>query len=196
MNFLAHQFLSFHNRELQIGNLYGELVRAKDYIGYKDGIQKGILLHRSIDSFTDSNKTVKNSTALFHKKYGKFAPVIVDVLYDYLLIKNWKKYTDEPFEVFVENCYKLFEQEFNAFSDGLKYIVKHLLEYDWFHKYSNYDGIQETLEGISQRSKFKNNIGEAVKELMLYETQLDTDFNQFFPYLIKHCKDFIKNYDK
>lgn len=193
MNFLAHQFLSFHNPELQIGNLYGEIVRVKDYLEYPAGIQKGILLHRSIDSFTDSNEIVKNSTRLFHTKYGKFAPVIVDVLYDYFLIKNWNIYTHDDYEEFVSDCYRLFREKFEEFSPKLQYIVKHLLEYDWFHNYSNYDGIRETLNGISLRSKFENNIGEAVNELIEFEDRLNNDFNLFFPKLIEHCKSFIKS---
>lgn len=193
MNFLAHQFLSFQNPELQIGNLYGEIVRVKDYLNYPKGIQKGILLHRAIDSYTDSNETVKKSTALFHSGYGKFSPVIVDVLYDYFLIKNWQKYTEINYESFTDQCYRLFSSEFQNFPANLQYIVRHLLDYDWFHKYENYEGIKETLNGISKRSKFKNSIAESVKELILHEDELDKHFNQFFPKLISHCKNFIGN---
>lgn len=193
MNFLAHQFLSFHQKDLQIGNLYGEIVRVKDYLDFPPGIQKGILLHRSIDSYTDINEVVKSSTSLFHEKYGKFAPVIVDVLYDYFLIKNWDKYSNQPYEEFVSDCYSLFRSEFDNFSDKLQYIMKHLLDYDWFHNYNNYEGIRQTLNGISHRSKFKNNIDEAVTELKLYENELNEHFNLFFPGLTEHCKSFIEN---
>lgn len=193
MNFLAHQFLSFHQKDLQIGNLYGEIVRVKDYLKFPEGIKKGILLHRSIDSFTDTNEIVKESTVLFHPKYGKYAPVIVDVLYDYFLIKNWQLYTNQPFESFVGDCYSLFKTEFDGFDPKLKFIVKHLLEYDWFHNYSNYDGIRETLKGISHRSKFENNIDEAVVEMRLYENELNEHFKLFFPKIIEHCKLFIEN---
>lgn len=193
MNFLAHQFLSFGERGLQIGNLYGEIVRAKEYLQYPDDIQKGILLHRAIDSYTDSHPTVKHSTSLFHNKYGKYAPVIVDVLYDYFLIKNWKKYSEELFEDFVNNCYRLFEENLPTFPENLQFIMQHLLKNDWFRNYATTAGIHETLSGLSRRSKFKNNIDEAVNELIRFETMLDEDFNLFFPDLIRHCKSFIKS---
>lgn len=191
MNFLAHQFLSFQNRELQIGNLFGEIVRGKDYIYYTPEIQKGILLHRSIDSYTDAHEIVKKSTKLFHLRYKKFAPVIVDVLYDYFLIKNWERYHSTPFDDFVDSCYSLFRAEFINFPLQLQHIVHHMLQNDWFHKYSSFDGIQQTLSGISKRSKFENNMEEAVNELIVYEQQLDDDFKLFFPQLIEHCKKFI-----
>lgn len=192
MNFLAHQFLSFQKPEIQIGNLYGEIVRAKDYMNYPDGIRKGILLHRSIDSFTDSNPIVKKSTRIFQPNYGKYAPVIVDVIYDYFLIKNWNKYSDLGFEDFVNGCYTLFKENMSGFPENLKFIIRHLLNYDWFRNYRSFDGIEETLRGISGRSKFKNNISEAVHELKIFENQLNENFNDFFPLLLEHCKNFIE----
>ena len=45
MNFVAHQYLSFKQQSLQIGNLLGETVKGKQYLDFPDDIQKGILLH-------------------------------------------------------------------------------------------------------------------------------------------------------
>lgn len=193
MNFVAHQFLSFQNPEIQIGNLLGEIVRGKDYQKYKGDVQKGILLHRKIDSFTDDHPAVKNSSRKFHERYGKYSPVIVDVLYDYILIGNWEDFSDQPYEHFVNDCYQLFELHFEEFPPRLQFIVKHLLKHDWFRNYTTLEGIQQTLAGISQRSKFKNNIRTAVEEMVLYKAELEADFHRFFPELIQHCKTFINS---
>lgn len=193
MNYLAHQFLSFQIPDIQIGNLYGEIVRGKDYLDYPAGLQNGILLHRAIDSFTDSNSIVKESTRKFHENYGKFAPIIVDVAYDYFLIKNWKNYTDTDFEVFVNDCYLLFKTNFDKFPSQLQYIVRHLLQHDWFRNYRTLAGIGQTLKGISQRSKFKNNIHLAVSEIETDEEKLDEEFQLFFPQLISHCQSFLNS---
>ena len=193
MNFLAHQYLSFQIPDIQLGNLYGEIVRARDYLNYPEGIQKGILLHREIDSFTDSHKVVKQSTRLFHKNHSKYAPVIVDVLYDYFLIRNWETYSDIPFDGFVTNCYQLFETNLPSFPDSLRTTVGYLIKYDWFHTYQTPEGIQRTLTGLSKRTKYKNNMDEAVNELIEFEEELNAHFNLFFPDLIIHCKDFLKD---
>ncbi|HLV23505.1 MAG TPA: ACP phosphodiesterase [Moheibacter sp.] len=192
MNFLAHQYLSFNKPEIQIGNLYGEVVRGKDFLDFKGDLQKGILLHRQIDTFTDAHESVKNSTRIFHEKYGKYSPIIVDVLYDYLLIKNWDTYSQVTLNEFIENCYQLFEREFHSFPERLQFIVKNLLKYDWFHNYASLKGIEGTLKGISQRSKFPNQMGEAVQEFRLNQDKIQEDFNVFFPELISHCKLFLE----
>lgn len=191
MNFLAHQYLSFQLPVIQLGNLYGEIVRGKDYLDFPQELQKGILLHREIDTFTDSHDAVKNSTRRFHEKYGKYAPVIVDVLYDYILIQHWEKYSEVDFEEFVTRCYDLFQLHFDSFPPQLQFIVQHLLKYDWFHNYTSLEGIRQTLKGISQRSKFPNNIAESVIEFELFEEELTNDFHQFFPELVKHCQLFL-----
>lgn len=64
MNLVAHQYLSFNNPSLQLGNLLGEVVKGNKYNDYPNDIKKGILLHREIDSFTDSHEIVKKSTEI------------------------------------------------------------------------------------------------------------------------------------
>lgn len=192
MNYLAHQFLSFHQPALQLGNLYGEIVRGKDFENFPEEIKKGILLHRRIDTFTDAHPVVKKSSKKFHEKYGKYAPIIIDVTYDYFLIQNWTKYSSEEFEEFVEDCYNLFRYHFPSFPSNLQYIIEHLLKYDWFHNYQTLEGIQQTLNGISQRSKFSNQIGQAVNEIEMHSEELNEEFNLFFPELIEHCQEFIE----
>lgn len=193
MNFVAHQLLSFKKPEIQIGNLFGEVVRGKDFENFEGERQKGILLHRQIDTFTDDHDVVKRSTQKFHERYGKYAPVIVDVLYDYILISNWNKFSDEPYSKFVSNCYNLFRNHFEEFPSDLQFMVKHLLKNDWFGNYATIEGIQQTLKGISQRSKFKNNISTAVEELQLYKEELEAEFHEFFPEITAHCKTFINS---
>ena len=193
MNYLAHQFLSFQNADLQLGNLYGEIVRGKDFENFTGDLRKGILLHRSIDTFTDAHEIVKKSSKKFHDKYGKYAPIIVDVVYDYYLIKNWHLFTDLDFEEFTENAYQLFRTHFDEFPPKLQYIMKHLLDYDWFHNYQSLEGIGKTLDGISQRSKFQNNIGASVKEIKENYEELNQEFQVFFPELVQHCRNFIAN---
>lgn len=193
MNFVAHQLLSFNNSEIQIGNLFGEVVRGKDFEHFEGDRQKGILLHRAIDTFTDEHDTVKKSTQKFHERYGKYSPVIVDVLYDYILISNWEKFSDKPYHQFVTDCYDLFRNHFDEFPSDLKLMVKHLLKHDWFGNYASIDGIRQTLKGISQRSKFKNNISTAVEEMELYKEELELEFFEFFPELSAHCKTFINS---
>ena len=70
-------------------------IRGHSYDVYPEEIQKGILLHRSIDSFTDMNPIYRQSKHRLHKKYGHYSGVIMDIFYDHFLAKNWSTYSDE-----------------------------------------------------------------------------------------------------
>ena len=191
MNFVAHQYLSFKQQSLQIGNLLGETVKGKQYSDFPDDIQKGILLHRSIDTFTDSHEIVKQSSSYFHETQHKFAPIIVDVIYDYFLIKHWNDFSDTPYQKFKLDCYQLFKNEYDTFPKKLQETIFYLLKYDWFENYSTIEGVQKTLKGIGSRAKFENNLHQIIPEFEQYYSMLEQDFLQFFPLLQTHCKNFI-----
>ena len=82
MNLVAHQYLSFNQPDIQVGNYLGEVVKGNKYLNYPKTISQGILLHRAIDYFTDENEIVKKSTSYFHATQHKYAPIIIDLMYD------------------------------------------------------------------------------------------------------------------
>ena len=55
MNYLAHAFLSFNDSGLLIGNMISDFVKGKKQFDYTPDIQKGIRLHRMIDTYTDAH---------------------------------------------------------------------------------------------------------------------------------------------
>jgi len=59
MNYLAHAYLSFGNQDILTGNMISDFVKGKTKFDYPLTIQKGIYLHRQIDSFTDSHILTK-----------------------------------------------------------------------------------------------------------------------------------------
>ena len=92
MNFLAHIYVSGDNDLVKIGNFMADSIRGHSYDVYPMEIQKGILLHRSIDSFTDMHPIYRQSKHRLHEKYGHYSGVIMDIFYDHFLAKNWKTY--------------------------------------------------------------------------------------------------------
>ena len=62
MNFLAHILLSGAEDDLlKLGNFMGDTVRGKQYLDYPEEVQRGILLHRQIDTFTDAHPLFRGS---------------------------------------------------------------------------------------------------------------------------------------
>lgn len=191
MNLVAHQLLSFEYAPWQVGNHLGEIVKGKDYQLYNKEIAKGILLHRHIDSYTDSHEKVKHSSSLLHKNYGKYSPIIVDIFYDYLLIKNWDRFSKVDFYTFRMQCYQTLSSHLDVYPSKLQNLTKAMIKYDWFAKYGTLEGLEITLKNLSKRTTFHNNMHMAVKELYMKEEEFNKDFIAFFPDLETSCKDFL-----
>lgn len=192
MNLVAHQFLSFNNPPIQLGNLLGEVVKGNKFNDYPTLIKEGILLHREIDHFTDQHEIVKHSTSYFHSTQHKYAPILIDLMFDYFLIKHWHTFHPTSFHLFKENCYELFNFNYKNFPPKLQYMLDHLLKHDWFENYTTMIGIQQTLNGISKRANFKNNLSCALSDMLIYETEIEKDFLIFFPQLVTHCKEYLQ----
>ena len=82
-------------------------IRGHSYDDYEGEVRKGILLHRSIDSFTDAHPIYRQSKHRLHEKYGHYSGVIMDIFYDHFLAKNWSTYSNEKLEVYADTFYHL-----------------------------------------------------------------------------------------
>lgn len=193
MNLVAHQILSFNNEKIQVGNFLGEFIRGKKYEEYEREIAIGIKLHRSIDTFTDSNELVSEACSYFRKTHRKFSPIIVDVLFDYFLIQNWKKFRNDSFLDFIDSSYSILKRHSDIYPENVKEYLGYMISENWFYRYSSLEGVEFTLKQISKRSTFSNNIENSIKEVYLYEKELSLLFLEFFPILENHCLTFLKS---
>ena len=187
MNFLAHIYLSGNNDFIKIGNFMADGIRGTDYLNFPDDIKKGILLHRQIDTYTDSHLVYRKSKHRLHEKYGHYSGVIMDILYDHFLAKNWKNYSDEKLEDFAGNFYKsLFNNE-EILTEKTKNMLPYMYDRNWLVSYATIAGIEMILFQMDYRTKHRANMQEAVVELKQFYAEFETEFTLFFNELIIFC---------
>ena len=184
MNFLAHIYLSGDHHEIKIGNFIADSVRGRKYLNYPENIQKGILLHRAIDTYTDSHPTVRMSTKKLHKNYHHYSSVIVDILYDHFLAKYWSVYHSTPLDIYVEDFYKELESYYPILPEKVKKMMPYMIADNWLLSYKTVDGIGRILYQMNKRTKYKSKMNFAVIELEQYYTEFETEFRSFFDELI------------
>jgi acyl carrier protein phosphodiesterase len=190
MNHLAHFFLSDNKEDLMIGNFIADFITNKELPFFTEGVQKGILLHREIDAFTDSHLFVKKSTKRLHPFHHKYAPVIVDIYYDFLLAKNWEKYAPPSVKMtdFIENVYKILKKRHDELPEKLKKRLPYMIKNKWLMTYTTLVGLNDTFERVERQAAFPGNFGNAVHHLEVYMEEFDEEFNNFFPDLMEHCR--------
>jgi len=186
MNFLAHILLSNNDPDIEIGNFIGDAIKGKDYKNYPIGLLKGMLLHRQIDSFTDIHPIVHQSKKRLHPRYGHYAGVIIDILYDHFLCVNWDTYSSIPIDIFISNFYKILENYSEHLPEEIIILRKRLISNDWFSNYKTIEGIGRVLNGMEKRIKHPIPLGQGIEDLKKNYKALNQDFILFFPELQKH----------
>lgn len=180
MNYLAHLYLSGNNDSIKIGNFIADAVKGKKYKLYPENIQKGILLHRQIDSFTDSNDIVKQSKKRLNKRYGHYKGVIIDILFDHFLAKNWVKYSSTPLHNFTQSFYITLQDNYDMLPDRVQYLMPHLVKDDWLFNYATLKGIEKVLIGMNIRTKERVQMHMAINDLKENYNDFENDFTLFF----------------
>ena len=192
MNFLAHIYLSGDNDLIKIGNFMADGIRGKQFENYPSEIQKGIILHRGIDTFTDAHPIFRQSTKRLHQNYHHYAGVIVDVLYDHFLAKNWKNYSDEKLTEYVDRFYQSLVDNKPLLSDRIVTIMPILFKENWLVAYETIEGIQHILTQMDRRTKNQSNMRFAVQDLTEFYTEFENEFTTFFKELIVFSNDKMK----
>lgn len=188
MNFLAHIYLSNNDDQVTIGNFIADGIRGKRYQKFPINIQKGILLHRQIDTFTDAHPTVRKSTKRLHKNYGHYSGVIVDILYDHFLAKNWHQYSDVPLAKYIDDFYDLMTENLDILPLRIQNMMPHMIAGNWLLSYAKIEGIQKVLDGMNRRTKNKSGMNTATVELREFYSEFETEFTSFFAELIDFSK--------
>ena len=184
MNFLAHIYLSGDNDLIKIGNFMADGIRGKHFESYPLEIQKGIILHRSIDTFTDAHPIFRQSTKKLHEKYHHYAGVIVDVFYDHYLAKNWNRYSDEKLEEFVARFYQSLHDNYSILTERTIGMMPYMIEHNWLVSYQTIEGINRILTQMDQRTKNESKMRFATNELSEFYSEFEEEFTNFFQELI------------
>lgn len=186
MNFLAHIYLSGDSDLIKIGNFMADGVRGNKYLELHSEIQKGIILHRTIDTFTDAHPIFRQSTKRLHANYHHFSGVIVDVFYDHFLAKNWSLYSDEKLEVYVANFYDSLTTHDDLLTEKAQMMKPYMIQQNWLLSYQTIEGIEKILSQMDNRIKRESNMRFSVQELKLFYNEFENDFTIFFNDLRVH----------
>ncbi|MBX7109572.1 MAG: ACP phosphodiesterase [Chitinophagales bacterium] len=186
MNHLAHLYLSQHSEKMMVGNFIADGVKGKKYLDFEGEISKGIVMHRAIDTFTDTHDIVRHSKSFFREKYGLYSPVLIDLFYDHFLAKNWNHYSDAPLIFFTEFAYRVFEKYIDRMPERYQHMFPYMQKENWLLNYGHLEGIQRSLTGMSRRIKNNPGIENATWDLRNNYDALEDDFRQYFPELTRH----------
>ena len=188
MNYLAHSYLSYQKPELIIGNFIADSMQGNNFEGLTEGIIHGIRLHRKIDVFTDTHPIYLTSKHRFSKEFDKYSGVLMDIIYDHFLAKNFHLYSGQTLQEHASFIYQLLENNFKYLPEPAKRFYGYMTERNILFHYSSIDGIETVLTHLSQRIRNRFELQKAIPILEKEYKEIEEEFFLFFDDLQAYCK--------
>ncbi len=189
MNHLAHLLLSCQDDHLLVGNFLADFLSKREMDQYPQNIQRGFELHRFIDNFTDNHPEVRKATALLHARHHKYAPVIVDIFFDYFLSLHWLDFHPEPLEAFTQKVYQKLSSHLRIMPNRLQRDLPYMIQDDWLCAYGNMSALEGTFRRIKKRVSRPEQLDGVIDSLKDNHAALEIHFQRFFPILQEACSD-------
>lgn len=187
MNFLAHAHLSFGQPGILVGNMISDFVKGKKQFDYSPEIHKGIILHRTIDNFTDQHPVTKEMKKFFRPIYGHYAGVFTDIVYDYFLANDQNEFNSEKaLEDFSHQTYFILENHLTGLPPYFQRVFPFMKMHNWLYNYRQLWGIKNSFAGIARRSKFLKETDRAFQIFETHLPDLEKYYSDFFPLLKNH----------
>jgi acyl carrier protein phosphodiesterase len=184
MNYLAHAYLAFDNPSWLVGQFIADAVKGNKYRDYPDDIRNGILLHRFVDSYTDTFPACLELRSHLRADLGLFTPIAMDVFFDHILAREWTRFSRKLQEDFIADVYKVLGHHAAFIPSRMKFFISRMQEHNWLARYKTMDGIALTLNQMAIRMPKGEVLARAPEVLQDNIKKINETFEIFFPQLI------------
>lgn len=180
VNYLAHLFFSVEDAELTFGNFIADSVKGKQYEVYPGRVQKGILMHRFIDGFTDRHPVSAVSRQRLRPSQGKWAGVVTDVVYDHFLAVDFARHGNTFLQDFASGLYLQLSSTQSRMPLRSQRFLHYMVTNNILVNYKQLHVVRDVLFGMDQRTKFVSNMASAIPVVEGEYDQFHEDFSVFF----------------
>jgi acyl carrier protein phosphodiesterase len=183
MNYLAHLLLAQPSSESRIGNLLGDFYHGTKLEQLSPGITAGLYNHRAVDWFTDHHPDVRAARLWFSPQMRRFAPIALDMLFDFCLIKYWSHFYQSDFSDYKARLYRDLQGDLPRMPETMARTFNAVTNQDWFGNYAQLEGIQYSLRRMASGGRFTARYAAIADELPELQTETEQVFLSFFPQL-------------
>lgn len=196
MNHLAHALLAdAGGTEFALGSALGDFVHGPPDPAWPAAQQVGLQFHRAIDHFTDAHPDVVAARNLFAPPLRRYAGIILDVWFDRLLLRGWRRYVPaEPAAAFAQRWLALLDAHAAALPPALQDFIR------WMHAhglplgYADDATLERVFRALARRLSRPSPIGDALPALQARDAALQLHFDAFFPQLVTHAAALRRGY--
>jgi len=187
LNFLAHSFLTFSDGQI-VGQFLEDVIRNKDRFSFPKEMQKGITLHRAIDTFTDSHPAISEAKKIFSPLVRLYSGAFIDVSMDYFLANDPKIFSSKTLKNHSEKVYRILNENIEWFPENFKKMLFHMEKDDWLYNYRNDWGIEFSMKNVLRKAKYLDGNIPVFEAFLKNKNELQECYDVFFPELKAYCE--------
>lgn len=166
-----------------LGNFMADSIKGNQYLNYPENISKGILLHRFIDSFTDSHEIVNENKTLLRNDFGRYSPIVSDIVYDHFLAVHFEQYAGLTLSKFINEVYQYMDTHKIDMTPFAQEVIPYMIQYNWLENYQYKDGLQKIFNQFGRRIGVQQLFDNVTDVVWGNYTAFEENFHQFFPIL-------------
>ena len=191
MNYLAHVLLSGADPRWQLGGFLGDFIKGPlppvllDERGdsWEQEVLRGIQLHRRLDSVIDSSPDFIRALSLFPSGQRRVAGIVLDVIFDHLLVRHWRFFSDDSLSEFCQQFYQVGLSQRGRLPQSAERFLQVAAQHDLFAGYGNADQVKAVIERISTRLRAPNQLVAAGEHAFAHLNTIEPLFLRAFPQL-------------
>lgn len=193
MNWMAHFALSPPQFELQLGNLVADAITIDEWKGVPQKVALGMRLHQEIDHVSDHHPAFRNVKSLISVERAALKPVVVDILFDYHLHKEWERFHHQTLDSLWTAFLHQYDQS-GKFPYEVDSLVSLVREHDLFESYATYGGVKHALFRIERRLQRRGrsiDLQNSIASMEEHEQSISDSFVNLYADLQKHCREWL-----
>jgi acyl carrier protein phosphodiesterase len=188
LNYIAHLHIAQHCHSDLLGNFLGDFIKGQQFVGLPQHLVFGIKLHRQVDVYTDHHPAVVALRAQFSPSIRRVAGIVIDIVFDHLLLCHWSKFANYPAEQLFSSFYTqlaLFNQAVSPHFQGLS---DSLIRQQWLTNYHQRSSCLHAFKGIERRLHGKISFADEAQAFVDAQFEhFETTFLAFYPELLEHA---------
>jgi acyl carrier protein phosphodiesterase len=162
VNFLAHLWLADRARLPLAGAILGDVLRGPLPPDLPAPLAQSVRLHRRIDAATDRHPRVREARHRFAPPARRHAGIVIDVLFDHVLAREWGAYSTEPLAEFARRAALAVAAEPQWFDRGGAPVPAPLRFAALLASYRREAGIERALRRTAARLRQPSRLLEAM----------------------------------
>lgn len=181
MNFLAHCLLGHPDPGLVAGGFIGDFIKGRVPEDIPVELQRGVRLHRRIDSISNLMPEMRASYAHFGPELRRVAPVLLDIVADHLLAIHWDRFGEGSLAEFTAVCYATIDR-YDVPPRGRRFFA-HMRTTDLLARYTDAQVVERAMASVLDRLRHGHLRHHLEPVLGGEPDRFLNDFEVYFPLL-------------